>query len=78
MTLWALSDLHVGYEENRAAVAAMAARPDDWLILAGDTGETPAHLDAVLKALVPRFAHVVWTPGNHDLWTPRQWPDSRR
>ena len=78
MTLWALSDLHVGYEENRATVAAMAARPEDWLILAGDTGETPAHLDFVLKELVPRFAHVIWTPGNHDLWTPPQLAPAQR
>jgi 3',5'-cyclic AMP phosphodiesterase CpdA len=32
----------------------------------------------VLDIVVARFARVFWTPGNHDLWTPRQWPDSRR
>ena len=41
MKLWAISDLHVGYEENRRAVQALPAYPDDWLIVAGDTGETP-------------------------------------
>jgi hypothetical protein len=41
--LWAISDLHVGYEENRRAVQALPSYPDDWLIVAGDTGETPAH-----------------------------------
>ena len=45
--------------------------PDDWLILAGDTGESPAHLDFVLKTLRPRFAQIIWTVGNHDLWTPQ-------
>ena len=49
--LWAISDLHVGYEENRRAVQALPAYPDDWLIIAGDTGETPAHLDFVLRTL---------------------------
>jgi 3',5'-cyclic AMP phosphodiesterase CpdA len=78
VNLWAISDLHVGYEENRRAVEALAPLPEDWLILAGDTGETPAHLDFVLKTLVPRYAQVVWTVGNHDLWTPQSLPPERR
>ena len=71
MKLWAISDLHVGYEENRRAVEALPAFPDDWLIIAGDTGETPAHLDFVLRNLSAKFAQLIWTPGNHDLWTPK-------
>ena len=54
------------------------ARPDDWLIVAGDTGDTLAQLELVLDVVTARFAKVIWTPGNHDLWTPRQWPDTRR
>jgi len=71
VTLWATSDLHVGYEENRRAVEALPPCHDDWLIIAGDTGETPAHLDFVLRTLRPKFAQLIWTPGNHDLWTPK-------
>jgi len=78
MKLWAISDLHVGYEENRRAVQALSSFPDDWLIIAGDTGETPAHLDFVLRTLQPRFAQLIWTPGNHDLWTPRNLPSEQR
>ena len=78
MKLWAISDLHVGYEENRRAVQALPSYPDDWLIVAGDTGETPAHLDFVLRTLQPRFAQLIWTPGNHDLWTPRNLPSTQR
>ncbi len=78
MKLWAISDLHVGYEENRRAVEALPAFPDDWLIVAGDTGETPAHLDLVLRTLEPRFAQIIWTPGNHDLWTPKTLPPEQR
>ena len=78
MKLWAISDLHIGYEENRRAVQAMPAYPDDWLIIAGDTGESPAHLDFVLRSLRPRFAQLIWTPGNHDLWTPATWPPAQR
>lgn len=78
MTLWAIGDLHVGYEANRRAVEALPAHPGDWLIVAGDTGDTPAQLQLVLDVVTDRFERVIWTPGNHDLWTPRQWPDDRR
>jgi 3',5'-cyclic AMP phosphodiesterase CpdA len=76
--LWAISDLHVGYEENRRAIEGLETAPDDWLILAGDSGETPAHLDFVLKTLTPRFAQIIWAPGNHELWTPRSLPPEQR
>ena len=69
MKLLAISDLHVGFEKNRAAVDAMTARPDDWLILAGDVGETVEHLEWTLDTLGPRFRQLVWCPGNHELWT---------
>ncbi|MGQ0736784.1 MAG: metallophosphoesterase family protein [Acidobacteriota bacterium] len=78
MNLWAISDLHVGYERNRRAVESLEAAADDWLILAGDTGESPAHLDVVLTALTPKFARIFWTVGNHDLWTPHAMPGERR
>lgn len=78
MKLWATSDLHVGYEENRRAVQALDASVDDWLIVAGDTGEAPAHLDFVLRTLRPKFAEMIWTVGNHDLWTPRTLPPGDR
>ena len=78
MKLWAISDLHVGYDENRKAVQDLPEYPDDWLIIAGDAGEIPAHLDFVLRTLEPRFRQLVWTPGNHDLWTPRNLPSEQR
>lgn len=78
MTLWAISDLHVGFRENRRVVESLTAAPEDWLIIAGDTGETPAHLDYVLRTLRPRFAQIIWTPGNHELWTPHGLPDDQR
>jgi 3',5'-cyclic AMP phosphodiesterase CpdA len=78
MKLWAIADLHVGYAENRAGIEALDGRPDDWLIVAGDAGESPAHLDFVLRTVTRRFAQVVWTPGNHELWTPRHLPAAER
>jgi 3',5'-cyclic AMP phosphodiesterase CpdA len=71
MKLWAISDLHVGYEANRRALLAIEARPHDWLAVVGDVGETPQHMKIALDALVPRFARVLWTPGNHELWSAR-------
>lgn len=78
MKLWAISDLHIGYDANRLAVAELPAQPRDWLIIAGDVGERPAQLDWTLAQLTPRFAQIIWTPGNHDLWTPRAWEPERR
>lgn len=66
--LLATSDLHISHRANRAALASIGQHPDDWLIVAGDIGEKPDHLVTALDALVPRFARVIWTPGNHDLW----------
>lgn len=69
MRLFALSDLHVGYEANRNALEAMGSYPDDWLILCGDIGETDHHLDFTFSCLAPKFKQLIWVPGNHELWT---------
>lgn len=61
--LWAISDLHVGYEENRALVER--TRPesdDDWLLVAGDVAETVADIRWALGILADRFRRVVWAP----------------
>lgn len=70
MRLLATSDLHVSHRENREALSELPDFPEDWLIVAGDVGERPEHLAFALDVLVPRFARVIWTPGNHDLWSP--------
>jgi Calcineurin-like phosphoesterase len=67
--LWAISDLHLGHAANRRALSEVRAHPDDWLVLAGDIGETVVHLEMALEALAPRFARLLWVPGNHELWT---------
>ncbi len=70
MKLFAISDLHVGFPDNREALSRLRRRPEDWLILAGDLGETEDHLRFVIDTLGPRFAKLLWVPGNHELWTP--------
>jgi len=73
--LLALSDLHVGYAENRAYVDALRpADPADWLLVAGDVAELSVDIEWALGVLRERFATVVWAPGNHELWTPRDDP----
>lgn len=68
--LWAISDLHVGHRGNEGVVDTVRSEsPDDWLILAGDLCERTDQLDEVLTALAPRFATVIWVPGNHELYT---------
>ncbi|GCE12837.1 metallophosphoesterase family protein [Tengunoibacter tsumagoiensis] len=66
--LYAISDIHLSYAANREALEALPFYPDDWLILAGDVGETLEQLQFALSVLCPRFAQVLWVPGNHDLW----------
>ncbi|HSX98634.1 MAG TPA: metallophosphoesterase, partial [Streptomyces sp.] len=68
--LLAISDLHIGYPENRALVERMRPETDDdWLLVAGDVAETVADIRWALETLAGRFAKVVWVPGNHELWT---------
>lgn len=69
MKLWAISDLHLGIDLNRRAVERVASRPEDWLILAGDIGDSAADLGLAFEILAPRFAKLIWVPGNHELWT---------
>ena len=73
--LLAVSDLHVGFAENRELVAAIRpGRAGDWLIVAGDVGEFAADIEWALGTLRDRFAEVIWVPGNHELWTHRREP----
>lgn len=69
MKLYAISDLHVGVKCNEQALGALPFYPNDWLIIAGDIGETVQHLHYTLNILTRHFAQVIWVPGNHDLWT---------
>ncbi|MDP9870146.1 MULTISPECIES: metallophosphoesterase family protein [Streptosporangium] len=69
-SLLAISDLHIGYQENRRIVEEL--RPvsaSDWLLVAGDVSEKVSDVEWALGLLSERFAKVVWVPGNHELWT---------
>ena len=69
-TLFAISDLHVTYPENRALADGLrSTSDDDWLIVAGDVADRFDDVTGVLDGLSRRFAKVIWAPGNHELWT---------
>jgi 3',5'-cyclic AMP phosphodiesterase CpdA len=69
--LLAISDLHVGYPDNRKLMEGLwPESAADWLLVAGDVAERFADIEWALRLLSERFATVVWVPGNHELWTP--------
>ncbi|QNE76617.1 metallophosphoesterase [Streptomyces finlayi] len=73
--LLAVSDLHTGVADNVPILESL--RPttgDDWLIVAGDVAELCADIQRSLALLAQRFAKVIWTPGNHELWTVKSDP----
>jgi 3',5'-cyclic AMP phosphodiesterase CpdA len=73
--LLAISDLHVAYPENRDIVERLRPESDrDWLLVAGDVGELVSDIEWALRRLRERFSRVIWVPGNHELWTPRDDP----
>jgi 3',5'-cyclic AMP phosphodiesterase CpdA len=78
--LHAISDLHVAFQENRDVVTDVlrSSSPGDWLVVAGDVGELVSDVQWALQLLSERFARVIWTPGNHELWTPPDDPNQLR
>ncbi|RCG21398.1 metallophosphoesterase [Streptomyces diacarni] len=70
--LLAVSDLHVGMADNKPVTDSLRPHTDeDWLIVAGDVAEVFADIEWALRLLAGRFARVIWTPGNHELWSPK-------
>jgi 3',5'-cyclic AMP phosphodiesterase CpdA len=68
--LFAVSDLHVSFADNWRAVEALEPESaDDWLVVAGGVGRTYHDIEKTLRLLRDRYAAVIWTPGNHELWT---------
>ena len=73
--VYAISDLHVGFPENRAFVESLRPEsPGDWLIVAGDVAEHVSDVEWTLRTLSESYGTVIWTPGNHELWTVKDDP----
>lgn len=70
--LFAISDLHISYPENREYVENLEPdSPADWLIVAGDIAERFLDVAWALHTFRSKYAKVIWVPGNHELWTPK-------
>lgn len=71
--LFALSDIHVDFDENRAWVQQLSRfdYTDDVLLLAGDVSDFPHLLLDCLQQFSKCFHRVLFVPGNHDLWVER-------
>jgi len=66
----AISDVHVGYAANRDLLDEVRPKTEqDWLIVAGDVGEQAESILTTLAELADRFERVIWSPGNHELWS---------
>lgn len=70
MRIFALSDIHVDYEDNARWIAAISADEylNDVLLLAGDVSHDENLLADQFAILARRFRQVFFVPGNHDLW----------
>jgi predicted phosphodiesterase len=70
MRIFALSDLHADFRENRRLLDALPTgeHRGDALVVAGDVADSPEVLAETLSLLRGRFAEVFFVPGNHELW----------
>src|SRR5215510_13601461 len=70
MRVFAVSDVHIDYDENARWLANLSETDyrRDVLMLAGDVSDSVELLEWGLRSLASRFHRVVYVPGNHDLW----------
>ena len=79
MRVFAISDLHIDYAENRDWLFALSESDytEDILILAGDITDIMKLQIEAFEAVKKRFREVLFVVGNHDLWVMRDdAPDS--
>ena len=70
MRVFATSDIHTDYKENFLWLKELSdtAYRDDTLIVAGDVSDRLEIISETLSLLRSKFRHVLFTPGNHELW----------
>ena len=70
MRVFACSDIHVDFEYNLRWVNSLSYSDfkNDILILGGDVTDDILLFQKVLEDLRKRFLHLLYIPGNHDLW----------
>ena len=68
--LYAIADIHLGHPLNTTEWSSLRPQPPgSGLIIAGDVGESAAHLRLAFEKAKACFTHVFWVPGNHELYT---------
>ena len=74
MRIFALSDIHIDYQENRDWLFDLSSMDfkEDILILAGDVTDSLKLLRQCFLKLSAIFRKVLYIPGNHDLWIVRE------
>lgn len=73
MRVFAISDLHLDYDENKRWLENLSNTDYqlDILILAGDISDDITLLAWCFSTLQSKFQQVFFVPGNHDLWIRR-------
>lgn len=73
MRVFACSDIHVDFKDNLHWVNSLSKNDfkNDILILGGDVTDDILLFQKVLEDLRYRFFHLLYVPGNHDLWVCR-------
>lgn len=73
MRVFALSDIHLDYPENKKWLSqlSLADYQRDVLILAGDVTDNLLLLEYCFNQLSSKFKAVLFVPGNHELWVIR-------
>jgi len=74
MRLFATSDVHTDFKDNMLWLQQLSdtAYRDDALIVAGDISDRLEIIRETLELLRAKFRHLLFTPGNHELWVRRE------
>jgi Icc-related predicted phosphoesterase len=70
MRIFAVSDLHTDFAENRRRLQQISSTSYlyDVLVVAGDIADDLKIIDWTLRKLRSQFGQVFYVPGNHELW----------
>ena len=73
MRVFAISDIHIDYQENEQWLLGLSSVDylEDLLILAGDVTDDLQLLEQCFNDLSVKFQKVLFVPGNHELWVVR-------
>jgi len=73
MRVFAVSDVHVDYQDNKKWLLGLSSVDylDDVVILAGDLTDDLQLLEECFNDISAKFSKVLFVPGNHELWVSR-------